>query len=375
MADFAWLGVEPTSFEASLVPNVRQLSSPLAGAGQTLDLLGERWRFVVGLPKSSRFSSGALEAYLNKLKGGANRALLWHMARPQPVGNLGGSPTVNGAVAQGAASLVLAGAYPRNNLLRFVQEFDNAAWTKSNAAITANATTAPNGLVTADKLAENIAVSTTFFASQTVGSFVAGQSLTFSVYVKAAERTQALIRFLAAGAFGTTALVYVDLAAGALAASSGITGSSISAAGNGWFRVSITATTTATGAATVSVFTVLTGTNTYVGTVGSGIFVWGAQLEIGTAPSDYQGVGTLFAGDLIGANGMLLQVADDTFANSSGAMTVNLVTRCRKSIANGAAVTWDKPTAPFKPVDTGGIPVGHAGSIVREMQIEFLEDF
>ena len=377
MADFNWpTALEPTSFEASLVPNVRQLSSPLSGAGQVLDLVGERWRFTVGLPQSARSDSGALEAYLNKLKGGANRALLWHMARPTIGGSLVSTATLNGAHAQGAASLLLAGAYPSNNFLRFVEQFDNAAWTKSGStAVTANATTAPDGNATADKLIENSTASTTFNAAQSAGSFTAGQSATFSVYVKAAERTQAMVRILAGGAFGTTAFVYTDLSAGTITLASGVTASSIVAAGNGWYRVSITATASGSGAASCAVFPAVGGTNTYTGVIGNGIFVWGAQLEQAGAASAYTPLANLDAGDMIGLSGMLLQVSDDATADTAGAMTVPLVTRLRKAVTGGTGLTLTKPTAAFRPVDTGGIVVGHAGRIVREVSIEFLEDY
>jgi len=45
----------------------------------------------------------------------------------------------------------------RRNLLTWTEQFDNAVWTKTNAAVTANATTAPDGALTADKLVEDTA--------------------------------------------------------------------------------------------------------------------------------------------------------------------------------------------------------------------------
>ena len=68
------------------------------------------------------------------------------------------------------------------------------------------------------------------------------------------------------------------------------------------------------------------------------------------------GVGaTLLAGDMIGISGLLLQVAADATANGSGVMTVTLVNRLRTAISGGAAVTWDKPTAPFRMLSTGSV--------------------
>lgn len=69
----------------------------------------------------------------------------------------------------------------------------------------------------------------------------------------------------------------------------------------------------------------------------------GNSLTIAAAP----GV-TLLAGDMIGVAGLLLQVAEDCTANGSGNITVPLVNRLRKSFAAGSAVTWDRPTAPFR---------------------------
>ena len=39
------------------------------------------------------------------------------------------------------------------NLLQYSEQFDNAAWTKTNSTITANATTAPDGTLSADIIA------------------------------------------------------------------------------------------------------------------------------------------------------------------------------------------------------------------------------
>lgn len=110
MSDYTWpTSMDVTTFEASLVPNVRQMWSSLAGTGQVVDLLGERWSFKVGVPQSARLSSGAMEAFVNRLKGGSHRAMLWHMAREAPIGTLRGAPTLAATAAQGAASISVTG--------------------------------------------------------------------------------------------------------------------------------------------------------------------------------------------------------------------------------------------------------------------------
>jgi hypothetical protein len=59
---------------------------------------------------------------------------------------------------------------------------------------------------------------------------------------------------------------------------------------------------------------------------------------------------TLLAGDMIGVAGLLLQVASDAVADGAGVMAVPVTNRLRLAVAAGAAVTWDRPTAPFRKV-------------------------
>lgn len=57
---------------------------------------------------------------------------------------------------------------------------------------------------------------------------------------------------------------------------------------------------------------------------------------------------TLLAGDLIGVDGLLLQVAADCVSVADGGINVPLVNRVRRQIPIGVPVTWDRPTAPFR---------------------------
>jgi hypothetical protein len=77
-----------------------------------------------------------------------------------------------------------------------------------------------------------------------------------------------------------------------------------------------------------------------------------ATIAIGSA-----GAGaTLRAGDMIGAGGLLLQVAADSVADGSGFFaSVPLVNRVRKAIAVNSPVLWDRPTAPFRMVSPVGV--------------------
>ena len=80
---------------------------------------------------------------------------------------------------------------------------------------------------------------------------------------------------------------------------------------------------------------------------------------------------TLVAGDMIGVAGLLLQVAEDAVADVAGVLFVSIVNRLRMPVAAGAAVTWDKPTAPFRKVSQPGFQyrTGYAEGI----SLDFVE--
>lgn len=65
--------------------------------------------------------------------------------------------------------------------------------------------------------------------------------------------------------------------------------------------------------------------------------------------------GTLKAGDMLGLGGLLLMVASDCTA-VAGTVTVPLVNRLRKTVSG--TVTWDKPTAPFRLLNSSDVQYG-----------------
>jgi hypothetical protein len=183
--------------------------------------------------------------------------------------------------------------YAPNNLFTNSEAFENVAWVKGNSTVTVDATVAPNGTTTADKLVENTATTTHQITQQT--AFVVGTSYTWSFYVKAAERSVVRVLFPAA-AFTSNLVANFDLATGAWRTgsptpSAGLTLASQDA-GNGWYRISATATATASLNQTILLLMVDTpsGTGNYTGNGTSGLFIWGAQLEAvtyQTLPSTY----------------------------------------------------------------------------------------
>jgi hypothetical protein len=167
------------------------------------------------------------------------------------------------------------------NLLLQTQAFDNAVWTKSNATVTANVTTAPDGTLTADKLIDN-ATNGGHNTSQSC-SLISGVSYTLSAYAKKDD-----LSFCAIGVYdAATKYQTFDLNTGAKGSNSGITGSTIDPVGNGWYRVSITFIAAITGTCYPTVY--LINSTTFAGYVGSGtgVFFWGAQIEAGSTATTY----------------------------------------------------------------------------------------
>jgi hypothetical protein len=185
---------------------------------------------------------------------------------------------------------------PRRNLLRYTQQLDNAAWTLNNGTILANAIVDPVGNSTADLFIPN--TSNTFHEPYQSPALGAGAYI-LSVYAKNGGYNAIKLRIDDSVA-GQTASVIFDLTTGA--ASSVVNGGGIYAtvtgngddAGNGWWRFRFAVTGLLSVANVVfSVYPTTAGT-TYAGDGVSGVYIWGAQIELSVGgssiPSDYQAI-------------------------------------------------------------------------------------
>jgi hypothetical protein len=180
------------------------------------------------------------------------------------------------------------------NLLTYSQEFDNAAWVKSQSSITANSTTAPDGTSTADTLTDNSAAGTYHYAYQ-VASFVYGTTYVLSCYAK--NNNGQYIGLSAQNDVNSYAGATFDLVNGTFNTNQAGTGwfasASMTSVGNGWYRCVVAITSGITLSVAIQIYRSNSssgptgyGMVAYTGS-GQSVYIWGAQLEQRSSATAY----------------------------------------------------------------------------------------
>jgi hypothetical protein len=168
------------------------------------------------------------------------------------------------------------------NLLLYSEQFNNAYWSKSNITVSANATTAPDGTLTADNLSNTPNQLSYFGPTSGHSGLSTTTSYTASVYVKPLTANK-IITFVWGNDASTKTfnLSTLSISGGGSPNNGGGGGpGTITVLNDGWYRIS----NTTLGYTIFNYF--------YIGAYGTTVdsvtvAFWGAQLESGLVATDY----------------------------------------------------------------------------------------
>jgi hypothetical protein len=191
-------------------------------------------------------------------------------------------------------SLGLLTELTRTNILTYSQNFDDVSWSKNfdetlATIIFSNSIIAPDGSLTGTKLVESENIFQHYIFKNRSGS---NEIVTLSIFCKEAERTKVALQL--SNFFNDAATVIFNLVNGQIES---VLGSSIDytniSAGtipypNGWYRCYLTAQKEAINLINNPTISIVNENNNliYDGDGFSGIYIWGAQLEIAEAVTD-----------------------------------------------------------------------------------------
>jgi len=179
---------------------------------------------------------------------------------------------------------VLIESEARTNLAAQSEDFTNPYWdTASTTTVNANQIAAPDGSF-ADYVEETAVNNNHFVRRGGNIAVTSGATYTLSVFAKKAERNWLSLGVEAA----PNDRSWFDIANGVI----GTTGSAhvnhtIEDYGNGWYRCSVSYTTVDASIQPYIYINTADNQTVYSGAVGNGLYIWGAQLELGSAPSSY----------------------------------------------------------------------------------------
>lgn len=262
----------------------------------------------------------------------------------------------------------------RTNLALRSAEFSDAAWLKitNPVTVTADQIEAPDGTTSGDLIAATTD-NGRHYALQIVSGATA-VAYTMSIFVK--QGTQRYIIFGDAGD-AVWRLLTFDFNTLSISGNTNLTSSSVTSVGNGWYR--LTATATRTNATSYQMFVGFsnTATNsippTYVASASDNFYVWGAQLEVGAFATSY--IGTVAASATRSSDAPIVTPISSFYNQNEGTIfvqqsqvVINHTTAFRFLEISDSGSTFRKPSLSENTNNTislttlGGSPTGASNS-------------
>ena len=183
-----------------------------------------------------------------------------------------------------------------NNLLLQSENFEvTGGWARTGSNVIAGSIVGPNGVDLSCKFNETATSGFHILTATQFGTTI-GKNYLFSIYLKAGERN--IIDFVSL--VDATNTCRLNLTTGAIVSNNFTNTPTLTDAGNGWWKFELIVTASNTLTSTGFQLRLTNGTTqSYVGTVGWGCYVWGAQVSGYTGtPVPYFRTTTLRANDV-----------------------------------------------------------------------------
>ena len=191
------------------------------------------------------------------------------------------------------------------NLLTYSQQIGGTNWSLQNVTASLNSATAPDGTTTASTITASVGLSAHAFY-QNFGAILANTSYTKSYYLKAGTNNFASIIVNQSASATVYCVITINLSTGAITQT--VNGSSLSVSssaivniGSGYYRASLTFTSTIAISSTVSILTPNSSATPTIGNYGQEtwtalgtetIIVWGGQAEQRSSVTAYNATTT-----------------------------------------------------------------------------------
>lgn len=274
------------------------------------------------------------------------------------------SPAITFSRANNATYISSTGIikFAQANMIMQSEKFNTSPNSPVRSTVTEDITIAPDGAITGNKIVATAVANT--HSIQQNATCVSGMMYTLSVYAKAAEYNFVSL-IPGSTPFGVDQWATFNLSTGEVS-STGTTNVSptITNVGNGWYRVTVSATAIATSVSNswaLCYFPTDPGTRnpSYTGDAVSGIYIWGAQVNpdgiqnyIATTTTEYYAPRFDFDPVTLVCRGLLIEEArtnlllySEQFDNAVWTKGVGLVVTADTTVAPNGATTGDTVTA------------------------------